>query len=215
MNRPASYDMDLSGLTACHACDLIIAEGDIPLHSKLLCPRCGSPLYEPKENTVNNTLALVITGLILLWPAISMPILEMSILGDTSFNTLLNAAIKIFEAGYYWVAFVVFFTSILAPFVKFSVLCTVLLHIKAKRYTPVLPVLFRYYVKLDAWEMLDVYLISMMVAVIKLFDIASIHTGLGLFCLLGLLATSILVSVTLDKKQIWEHIEDLCRNQNS
>jgi paraquat-inducible protein A len=206
---------NLSALTACHACDLLVAEEDIPLNSKAHCPRCGFPLYEPKVNTVNNTLALVITGLLLLWPAITMPILEMSILGDTSFNTLLSAVVKIFQAGYYWVAFVVFFTSIFAPLAKFSVLCTVLLHIKAKRYTPVLPVLFRYYVKLDAWEMLDVYLISMMVAVIKLFDIAAIHTGLGLFCLLGLLATSILVTITLDKKQIWDHIEDLCRKQSS
>jgi paraquat-inducible protein A len=215
MNRLASYEIDLSGLTACHACDLLVAEENIPLHSKSLCPRCGSLLHERRENTVNNTLALVITGLILLWPAISMPILGMSILGDSSFNTLLNAVVKIFQAGYYWVAFVVFFTSILAPFAKFSVLCTVLLHIKGKHYTPVLPVLFKYYVKLDAWEMLDVYLISMMVAVIKLFDIASIHAGLGLFCLLGLLTTSILVTVSLDKKQIWEHIEDLCLKQNS
>jgi len=139
----------------------------------------------------------------------------MTILGDTSFNSLLNASIKIYQAGYAWVAFVVFFTSILAPAAKLLVLLTVLLHIKFKRHTKLLPRLFRYYVKLDTWEMLDVYIIAMLVSVIKLFDIAAIHGGLGLYCFVGLLLTSILVTVKLDKKQIWESIEDLCKKNES
>jgi len=210
-----SQEIDLSLLTACHGCDLLVEEVNIPLRSKAICPRCGSSLYEPKENTVNNTLALVITGLFLLWPTTSLPMMEMTILGDTSFNTLLKGVVKIYQAGYYWVAFVVFFTSILAPFAKLSVLLIVLLHIKFKRYTELLPRLFRYYVKLDTWEMLDVYMIAMLVGVIKLLDIAAIRGGLGLYCFAGLLLTSILITVTLDKKQIWESIEDLCKKNNS
>ena len=206
---------NVSSLTACHACDLLVEEGNIPHRSKAMCPRCGSFLYEPKENTVNNTLALVITGLLLLWPAVSMPIMEMTILGDTSFNTLLNAVFKITQAGYYWVAFMVFLTSILTPFAKFTVLLIVLLHIKLRRHTQFLPRLFRYYVKLDVWEMLDVYMIAMLVSVIKLFDIAAIKGGLGLYCFVGMLLTSILVTVKLDKKQIWECIEDLCKKKES
>ena len=202
-------------LTACHGCDLLVEEGNIPPRSKAICPRCGSFLYEPKENTVNNSLALVITGLLIIWPAISMPIIEMTILGDTSFNSLLNAVVKIYQAGYPWVAFVVFLTSILAPAAKLLGLLVVLLHIKFKRHTKLLPRLFRYYVKLDTWEMLDVYMIAMLVSVIKLFDIAAIHGGMGLFCFVGLLLTSILVTVKLDKKQIWECIEDLCNKNRS
>ena len=208
-------ESDLSALTACHGCDLLIEEGNIPQRSRAICPRCASPLYEPKTNTVNNTLAVVIAGLILLLPAVSLPLMEMTILGDTSFNTLLKGVIKIYQAGYYWVAFVVFFSSILAPCAKLSVLLIVFLHIKLKRYTKWLPLLFRYYVKLDAWEMLDVYMIAMLVSVIKLFDIADIHPGLGLYSYAGLLLTSILVTVTLDKKQIWELIEDLCKTKNN
>ena len=209
------HESTISSLTACHGCDLLVEERNIPSRSKAICPRCGSFLHEPKANTVNNTLALVITGLLLLWPAVSLPMMEMTILGDTAFNTLLNAVIKIYQSGYYWVAFMVFFTSILTPFAKLSVLLIVILHIKLKRYTQLLPLLFRYYVKLDAWEMLDVYMIAMLVSVIKLFDIAAIHAGMGLYSYVGLLLTSILVTAKLDKKQIWECIEDLCKEKNS
>ncbi len=210
-----SKDCNLSILTACHGCDLLIEEGSIPPRSKAMCPRCGSFLYEHKENTVNNTLALVITGLLLLWPAITLPIMKMTVIGDTSFNTLLNAVVNIAQAGYYWIAFMVFATSILTPFAKLTVLFIVLLHIKLKRHTKLLPLLFRYYVKLDAWEMLDVYMIAMLVSVIKLFDIATIKGGVGLYCFAGLLLTSIMVTIKLDKKQIWEIIENLCKTKNS
>ena len=210
-----SKEIDLSVLTACHGCDLLVEEGNIPPRSKAICPRCGSSLYEPKDNTVNNTLALVITGLILLWPAISQPLIEMTILGDTAFNTLLKAVVKIYQAGYYWVAFMVFLTSILAPSAKLFLLLIVLLHIKFKRQTKLLPLIFGYYIKLEVWEMFDVYIIAMLVSVIKLFDIAVIHGGLGLYCFIGLLLTSILITARLDKKQIWEGIEDLCKKKNS
>jgi paraquat-inducible protein A len=205
-----SQEIDLSALTACHGCDLLVEEGNTPPRSKAICPRCGSFLHETKLNTVNYTLALVITGLILLWPAISLPMVKMTILGDTSFNTLLNGVVKIYQAGYAWVAFMVFFTSVFAPGSKLFVLLIVLLHIKFKRYTNLLPLLFRYYVKLDVWEMFDVYMIALLVSVIKLFDIAAIHGGVGLYCFVGLLLTNILVTVKLDKKQIWESIEGLC-----
>jgi paraquat-inducible protein A len=196
---------------ACHACDLLVYNTDVSPGEKAICPRCGSSLYQTKENTVNNTLALVITGLFLLYPAISLPIMEMTIIGDMSFNTLLNAVIEIYKSGYYWIAFMVLFTSILTPAAKL----VVLLHIKFKRHTKLLPLLFRYYVKLDVWEMLDVYMIAMLVSVIKLFDIAAIKGGWGLYCFVGLLLISILVTVKLDKKQIWECIEDLCKKKNN
>ena len=109
----------------------------------------------------------------------------------------------------------VLFTSILTPAAKLVVLLIVLLHIKFKRHTELLPLLFRYYVKLDVWEMLDVYMIAMLVSVIKLFDIAAIKGGWGLYCFVGLLLISILVTVKLDKKQIWECIEDLCKKKNN
>ena len=200
---------------ACHACDLLVYNTDVSPGEKAICPRCGSSLYQTKENTVNNTLALVITGLFLLYPAISLPIMEMTIIGDMSFNTLLNAVIEIYKSGYYWIAFMVLFTSILTPAAKLFVLLIILLQIKFKSYTELLPRLFRYYVKLDTWEMLDVYMIAMLVSVIKLFDIAAIKGGWGLYCFVGLLLISILVSVKLDKKQIWECIEDLCKKKNN
>ena len=206
-------DIDISRLTACHACDLLIRKPHVLPGNKAVCPRCSTPIYEPRADTLDRTLALVIAGLMLLWPAIFSPILKMTIIGNTSFNTLIGGVVGMYQDGFYWVAFVVFFASILAPFAKLIVLLIVLLHLKLNIYTRWLPPLFRFYGFLGPWGMLEVYMIGILISVTKLVDLADLHMGVGLFCFVGLLLTNTLATLTLDKEQVWKHIEKISRKK--
>jgi paraquat-inducible protein A len=207
--------IDLCDLTACHACDLLIEKQPVLSGSKAVCPRCGSTIDDPKADTVNKTLAVVITGLILWWPANFMPILTMTIIGNTSDNTLMGGVIDLYRGGFYWVSLVVFVCSILAPSAKFFLLLIVLLHVKRDHYSRFLTTLFRVYGYLDSWGILEVYMIAVLVSITKLVDLAAIQAGLGLYCFAGLLLTGILASSNLDKERIWESIEQLCEKKNS
>ena len=206
---------DRYDLTACHACDLLIEKQPVFPGSKTVCPRCGSTIDEPKADTVNKTLAVVITGLILWWPANFMPILTMTIIGNTSANTLMGGVVDLCRGGFYWVSLVVFVCSMLAPSAKLLLLLIVLLHIKRDHYSRLLTTLFRFYGYLDSWGILEVYMIAVLVSVTKLVDLAAIQAGLGLYCFVGLLLASILAGLNLDKAQIWESIEELCQQKNS
>jgi paraquat-inducible protein A len=214
MESTFAEKIDLSGLTACHVCDLLVEKQHILPGSKTVCPRCGTTIDDPKADTVNKTLAVVITGLILWWPANFMPILTMTIIGNTSDNTLMGGVIDLYRGGFYWVSLVVFVCSVLAPSAKFFLLLIVLLHIKLDHYSRLLTTLFRFYGYLDSWGILEVYMISVLVSITKLVDLASIHPGLGLYCFVGLLLTSILAASNLDKERIWESIEQLCQQKN-
>jgi paraquat-inducible protein A len=207
--------IDLCGLTACHACDLLIEKKPVLSGSKTVCPRCGSTIDDPKADTVNKTLAVVVTGLILWWPANFMPILTMSIIGNISDNTLMGGVVDLYRGGFYWVSLVVFVCSILAPSAKLLLLLIVLLHIKRDHYSRFLRTLFRVYGYLDSWGILEVYIIAVLVSITELVDLAAIQAGLGLYCFIGLLLTSILVALNLDKEQIWESIEKLCQQKNN
>jgi paraquat-inducible protein A len=158
---------------------------------------------------------VVVTGLILWWPANFMPILTMSIIGNISDNTLMGGVIDLYRGGFYWVSLVVFVCSILAPSAKLLLLLIVLLHIKRDHYSRFLPTLFRVYGYLDSWGILEVYIIAVLVSITKLVDLAAIQAGLGLYCFIGLLLASILAAANLDKERIWESIEDLCQQKNS
>jgi paraquat-inducible protein B len=62
MESTIAKKIDLSGLTACHECDLLIEKQHVLPGSKAVCPRCGSIIVDPKADTVNKTLAVVISG---------------------------------------------------------------------------------------------------------------------------------------------------------
>jgi paraquat-inducible protein A len=204
-------EVDLQGLTACHACDLLIEKHHILPGSKAACPRCRTPIYDPKADTVNRTLAVVITGLILYVPAISFPILTMTIFGKTSVNTLIEGVIGMYLEGFYLVSFMVLAFSIVVPFLMLFVLLIVLLQVKLHFYSKYLPGLFRFFGRLDSWDTVEVYMLAILVAVVKLVDIAKIHPGPGLYCFVGLLLANTLASTLLDKKQVWKNIEELCK----
>jgi len=215
MSSTIAEKIDLSGLTACHACDLLIEKQPALPGSKTVCPRCGSTIEDPKADTVSKTLAVVVTGLILWWPANFMPILTMTIIGNTSDNTLMGGVVDLYRGGFYWVALVVLVCSILAPAAKLLLLLIVLLHIKLNHYARLLATLFRVYGYLDSWGILEVYIIAVLVSITKLVDLATIQAGLGLYCFVGLLLASILAAVNLDREQIWQSIEELCQQKNS
>jgi len=56
-SESSAEKIDLSGLTACHTCDLLIEKQPALSGSKTVCPRCGSISDDPKADTVNKTLA--------------------------------------------------------------------------------------------------------------------------------------------------------------
>lgn len=192
---------------ACHECDLLVTKSDLETNTQLVCPRCGSVVLESKTASISRTLALVITGLLFYLPANFLPILKLEIMGISSYNTIFSAAVSIYQGGLKIVALMVFFCSMLAPLISLILLLIIILSAQTGRFTKVLPYLFRAHGHLDSWAMLEVYMIALLVAAIKLLDMAQIHMGMGLLCFIGLMLTYLGSKITLDKEEIWKKIE--------
>jgi paraquat-inducible protein A len=76
-----------------------------------------------------------------------------------------------------------------------------------ERFSPLLPYAFRYYHYLDEWGMLEVYMLGVLVAVVKLSGMASVLPGIGLYCFIALLLVTTLMSSLLDEEGFWTRIE--------
>ncbi len=211
--QPNLNQPDISTLTACHECDLLMARPDDLTAPQLACPRCGAVVFGSKTDSISRTLALVVAGLILYLPANFLPILKLEIMGNSSYNTMFSAVVSIYQGGLEVVALIVLFCSMLAPLFSLCLLLMVIVFVQAGKFTTILPGLFRIHGHLDSWAMLEVYIIALLVAVIKLLDMAQIHVGLGLFCFIGLMLTYIGSKVTLDRDKIWEMIEHHQQNK--
>ena len=144
----------VSGLTACPDCDLLLKDIPVPEGRKSLCPRCGSVLCSSRPNTVVRTLALTLTGLILFFPAMLLPVMTLDAMGMETATNLVHGIPVLFRSGFHAVAILIFLTGVAVPFIKllilFVVSCAILLKVKSSLLT----LFFRMYRFLDEWACL-------------------------------------------------------------
>ncbi len=199
---------NLARFTACPDCDLLLPKiTEPPPGTKVECPRCGSELRKTKKNSVNRTLALAITGLLLYFPAIFLSLMTFTTLGMSEGGNVLDSIISFYNQDYFFVASVVLLSAVIFPFMKLSLLATVAFCIKTEKFPPVLPLFFRLYLHLDEWGMVEVYLLGIMVTIIKMYTSVDILYGPGFFSFIALVLLTMGSSTTLDRTLFWRSLE--------
>ncbi|MBH8613768.1 paraquat-inducible protein A [Pseudomonas mohnii] len=197
-------DLPLDNLVACHECDLLMRKPKLAHGEKALCPRCGYELYAHRHNVVHRSLALVIAALLLYVPANFLPIMQLNLLGQSSQDTVWSGVLGLFNSGMQGVAVIVFLCSMGIPLLKLLCQLTVLLsiHFDVGRSYGLL--LYRIYHHLRDWGMLEVYLMGVLVAIVKLADMAAMTIGIGLACFVALLLVQVWLEVVMSPHQIWQ-----------
>lgn len=199
--------IDLSKALACPDCDLLLEDLPVVPGEKLCCPRCGEILKAPRTDSVNRTLALALTGLLLFPYAIFMPIMTLDTMGLKNSGNIFDEVITTWVSGYWFIAIILALTTILFPLTKLVLLFLITLNLKLKRYHSSLRLLMRGYIHLDEWGMLEVFMIGILVTIVKMHHMAHIHYDVGLFCFVGLLVAALGSSMMMDKDKFWRLIE--------
>lgn len=208
MAEPASSDnlpaLELERLIACHECDLLLRKPLTSAGEKVECPHCGYELYTHRSQVVRRSLALVITALLLYLPANFLPIMQLNLLGQVTEDTVWSGVLGLYSSGMQSIAVVVFMCSMAVPLLKLLCQFAVLLSIRLDIGRSYGLLLYRIYHHMREWGMLEVYLMGILVAIVKLVDLADLSIGLGLFCFIALLLVQVWLEVTMSPHQIWE-----------
>jgi len=204
-----THSIERSAVIACRDCDLLHSVKPLKPGEMARCSRCGALLYQEKGNSIARPFALVIGGLILFFFANYYTILTLKVIGTTTSNTLMAGVIALWDGGLRTIAILVFLTSIFIPFLKLILLFYILYPLALfKRKPPALAFVFRTYLAIDCWGMLEVYMLSVIVAISKLGDIATVQWNMGLYAFVGLFLVTFGASASLDPRIIWEKIEE-------
>ncbi len=195
--------LPLDELVACHECDLLLRKPPLQHGEKALCPRCGYELYAHRYNVVNRSLALVLTALLLYIPANFLPIMQLHLLGQTSDDTVWSGVLGLYNSQMQLIAVVVFLCSMAIPLLKLLCQLAVLLSIRLNIGRSYGLLIYRIYHHLKEWGMLEVYFMGVLVAIVKLVDLAQLTIGLGLFCFISLLLVQVWLEVVMSPHQIW------------
>jgi len=210
-------DIAINDVTVCPGCDMIIATTPVkvPFDSDLVCPRCKYKVLNPKKDTLNRTLALSLTGLLLFIPAHFMLLLQLEALGFLDQGTVIDSMTAVYKQRYFFVSLMVLITAVLIPLIKLLLIFIVSLSLVNDKFTWKLPTLFRWYCHIEEWGMTEVFLLGILITIIKMSHTADISFEIGFFSFVGLSLALVGSVFTLDKHYYWLMIEKLKRAEKN
>lgn len=194
---------------ACPECDLLLNPAKPAPGDKAHCPRCGYLLQRPHKHSIERTLALSISGLILIIPVNLLPMLNVNILGNAQESTLWSGVTALFKEDMWAVAILVMLSSVLLPLVNTILAFLVSLHLFIKTPNRYIVTWMRWYQHLYEWAMIEVYALGIIVACVKLSDMADVRFGFGLFAFVGLLVINAMLANEFDGYTFWHRITRL------
>jgi len=194
---------------ACEFCDLVTDPPRLRIGAKAYCRRCGGLLAKRSRNPIEGTLALALAAALLLVLSNWYPFLRFSLQGQVQENKIITGVIGLWGAGQVGLAMLILFTTVLAPALRILGLIYVLLPLSLRRVPPQVAGVLRFQEALVSWAMLDVYMLALLVALVKLAQMAKVQIELGAYCFIALFAVLTLVSMVYDREALWDRVEAL------
>jgi paraquat-inducible protein A len=194
------------GLLSCHVCGLVsraLGPGE-----EALCARCGAHLHERKTHSLARTWALLTAALILYIPANLLPIMETSSLLASQSDTIMSGVVFLWASGSWVLALLVFFASVMVPLLK--LISLMLLAFTAQRRSTWRPQqraqLYRLVEFVGRWSMLDIYVVTILVALVQLQSLAEVRAGPGAVAFGAVVVLTMFASMSFDPRLIWDPV---------
>jgi len=197
-------------LMVCHACDALQEVSHIPKGNIASCICCGVRLFKNTTSTIESPLALLIACSIFFVIANIYPVLQLNIAGIERETTLVETAYMFFLEGSPLLAIVVLLTSIVFPgFCVFSLLYVYLAIYFKKNGFFIRPLLV-WSSRLLPWAMMDVYLLAILVAVVKLLSLATVILGIGFIAMIGFVVLYAACISSIEMHVLWTRLDENC-----
>ncbi len=206
-DQPAPRALRTAGLLACDACALVSESGRG--NAEPGCPRCGSGLHRRRPQSLSRSVALLAAAAILYIPANLLPVMTVISFGQGSPSTILGGVQELAAAGMWPLAALVFFASVTVPVLKLVGLVYLMIATRL-RSRHALRQRTRIYHIIEAvgrWSMIDVFMISILTAILRLGALASVFPGPGAVCFCGVVILTMLAAMSFDPRLMWDAAE--------
>jgi paraquat-inducible protein A len=194
-------------LIACQHCDLLQRLPDLAPGASARCPRCNKELWRRREDSLNRTLALTIAAALLYIIANSVPMLGLTIVGRNASTTVIGGARHLWDNNQVLVGVLVLFTAVVAPALQIGFMLAIVLGIHLKRTPRWVGTLLRHHPTTRTWSMIEVMMLGVLVALIKIADYATVIPGVALFVLWTLVFVLAAIQANFDPRLVWARVQ--------
>jgi paraquat-inducible protein A len=192
---------------ACHECDLLQHVPELPPGGKAKCSRCGSIVASRPSASIDRALALTVTAAIVFILAHTTSLMGLSAVGRSSSTTIFGGVLQMWEDGERITAVIVLFCAGIAPGTYITFLLTVLLAVRRPPAPLWVGELMRWSHHMQPWSMNEVMILGILVALIKIAELATVTAGIGVYAMGGLVVLFPAIALAIDEREVWERIE--------
>jgi len=192
---------------ACPDCDLINQVPALASGESASCVRCDATLSRNPPNSIARGIALTFTAIILYAITCTFPFLSFGKAGIVAHTKLFSGIIGLYEQGMYFLAAVVSFTTVVVPVFMMAGLCYLLLPLRADLRLPGAERILRWILNLQPWNMVEIFMIGIIVAGVKLQKMAALQPGVGAWAFIVLIFVMAAIAVSLEPRVLWERME--------
>jgi paraquat-inducible protein A len=196
-------DEELDKLVICKKCATLHRKTVLTSKTKAICITCHSTLYRKHEDLLNKSLALSIATLIFFITANLFPIVTIDLGGSVNGITLSSVFLTMFEKQFYFAGLLSAFVIFLLPFLLIGNFVFLLLFMKLKINEKAVKRMLVLLSTLLPWNMVEIFLISILVAMVKLIGYAEIHFGISFWALVLFVFFDIYISKNISMIALW------------
>jgi paraquat-inducible protein A len=194
-------------LYECHDCGQMQIMPALPAGARAVCVRCDAVLRHTRRDPLLLPLALNISALILFLLGATLTLMSVSTAGQQRVAELVTGPVEMQQYGLWEISLVVLVTTVVAPLARVLCMLAVLLGLRLRRPPAELRSIFAWVEHLRPWSMLEIYLLGLFVAYVRLRGMAVVDLGPAIFALGALMVVMVLADFMLDSQAVWEAME--------
>lgn len=175
--------------------------------SRAVCLRCDAVLRHTRINPLMLPAALNLSALILFAVAGTLTVMSVSTAGQQRAAGLVSGPAELQVYGLWELSVVVLATTFVAPLARVLCMLTVLLGLRMARPPTELRAIFAWVERLRPWSMIEIYMLGLFVAYVRLSDMSKVDLGPAIYALGALMVVKVLADASLDEQAVWEAME--------
>lgn len=185
-----------------------ICANQVPLADRLdqdvVCDQCGEKVQKAKPDSPAMTLIFSLTAMIFYIPANMFPFMTIELYGNRSTSTIWGGIVSLMEAGSVAIAIIVLLASLVIPFFKLAILFYLSFRPGRNRNPKFKTRLYHIVEAIGRWSMLDIFLLAVLVAIMKLGPWTTVEPQVGALMFAMVVIFTMLASAYFDPQLLWK-----------
>jgi paraquat-inducible protein A len=152
-------------------------------------------------------LALTVAAAIAFVIANTSPLMDLSVVGRTASTTIAGGAYEMWMQGEPITGVLVAFCAVIAPGGYLLFMLALLLAARRSAAPRWVGEMLRWVHHFQVWSMLEVMMLGILVALIKIAELATVEAGIGMYAVGALVLLFPAIMVTFDARELWQRAE--------